>query len=858
MGQNVHHFPPGTQTGRYRIDASIGAGGMGVVYSATDQVLLRTVALKFLPPGLAVGTARERFLREAITSSALDHPHIGSVFSLEEWEEQPFIVMAYYSGGSLSDRVRRGPIPVVLALQVACELASGLAAAHSKGIVHRDIKPSNILFTDTGISKIVDFGLARMTASPELTAPGTTMGTASYMAPEQTASADVGPQADVWALGVVLYEMLSGRRPFTGHSYPAILRAVLYEDPPRLENVPPELVRVVEHALLKSPADRYPSAGEMLADLERIRGNSRVDPDATATLVVGPAPEPAPAVVRNRMRPRLALSVAILVALAAAVFAWLEYAAFGPLRKQVAILPLSGGSDPLLQQLADGVSALMTDSLVAVNLDSGPRLASAAEVQTARVTNPALARGKLGSDGVITGVLSRDGGNIRAAISLVDTKAGKVTSSITVSAPSDNIVLLEHKLTAEVARLLGIPDAPAGTSVERMQAKSPVAFEHYLRALGFLKRSYDSRSIDAAIGALQAALETAPASMPVQVGLCEAYVLKFEKTQDGKWLDLAEIPCLRAPEADPRFARARERRGAYRAARGDPKGAMEDFERALVLDPGSETASVLLASTKETVGLLDQAEAGLKSFVASHPASWSGHRLLAFFYFRHDRFDEAAREFRQVIRLTPDSAAAYSNLGMTLSSSEHLPEAEQAYQKSLQLGSTFATYSNVGNLYLRQERYAEAAVAYQKALEFDPSQHRVWGNLAVAYSRTPGQQSQTNDAYRRAAELCKVILKANPNDAHTLSNLASYEAFTGERADPLEKIQQALALAPKDSAVLYNAAETYEYLGFREQALLWLGKLLDLGYPVRDIERSRALEGLRKDSRYKALISGRK
>lgn len=829
---------------------------MGVVYSAHDQVLLRTVALKFLPPGLAVGTARERFLREAITSSALDHPHIGSVFSLEEWEGQPFIVMAFYSGGSLSDRVRRGPMPAAAALQVACELASGLAAAHAKGIVHRDIKPSNILFTDTGISKIVDFGLARMTASPELTAPGTTMGTASYMAPEQTASADVGPQADVWALGVVLYEMLSGRRPFTGPSYPAILRAVLYDAPPPLENVPPDLVRVVEHALLKSPTDRYASAGEMLADLERIRGNSRVDPDATATLLVVPEPEPGP--VRNRVRTRLVLTAAVVVALALAVFAWREYGTGGPIRKQVAILPLSGGTDPLLQQLADGVSALMTDSLVAVNRDSGPRLASATEVQTARVTNPTLARGKLGSDAVITGALSRDGGNIRAAISLVDTKAGKVTSSVTVSAPSDNIVLLEHKLTAEVARLLGIPNAPPGTSVERMQAKSPVAFEHYLRALGLLKRSYDSRSVDAAIGALQAALEIDPASVPVQVGLCEAYVLKFEKTQDGKWLDLAETPCLRAPEADPRFARARERRGAYRAARGDPKGAMEDFERALVLDPGSETASVLLASTKETVGLLDQAEAGLKSFVASHPASWSGHRLLAFFYFRHDRFDEAAREFRQVIRLTPDSAAAYSNLGMTLSSSEHLPEAEQAYQKSLQLGPTFATWSNVGNLYLRQERYAEAAVAYQKALEFDPSQHRVWGNLAVAYSRTPGQQSQTTDAYRRAAELCKVILKANPNDAHTLANLASYEAFTGERADPLEKVQQALALAPKDSAVLYNAAETYEYLGFREQALLWLGKLLDLGYPVRDIERSRALEGLRKDSRYKALISGRK
>jgi serine/threonine protein kinase/Tfp pilus assembly protein PilF len=856
VGQIGHQFAAGTLIGKYRIDASIGAGGMGVVYSAWDQVLRRTVALKFLPSQFAASLDRERFLREAIASSSLDHPNIGAVFSMEEWDGQPFIVMAYYSGGSLRERMARGALPLPQALHIASEVAAGLAAAHAKGIVHRDIKPSNILFSEAGTAKIVDFGLAKLLAVPDLTAPGTTLGTAAYMAPEQTSSAEVGPQADLWSLGVILYEMISGRRPFAGDSYASILRSVLYDSPPPIEGVPPAVSRLLECALRKSPQDRYATAGKLLADLALARGNTRQGQDsgeATVTLTAMSPPS------RSRKRVWIASTLVVLLLAAGLSFAlWHERSHWNHQRKQVAILPLTAGGDPSLQQLADGVSTLVTDSLAAVNSNSGPRVSSAAEVQNARVTDVASARKKLGSDAVMSGELKREGGNIRVNLNLISAAEQKIASSATVTAPAEDIALLDTRLTAAAARLLGVPNAPSQDSLRRLQTESPPAFQAYVRAAGLLKRSYDVKNIDESIATLQPALALVPNSVPVQVALCESYLVKFDKTKDGKWLDSAQTPCLRAPEADPRFAPALVQRGAFRADRGDPQGAMEDFERALALDPGSEPAALLLASTNETVGLPEKAEAALKRFVESHPASWSGHRQLALYYFRHDQFDNAAREFQQVTVLTPDSAAAFSNLGMTLSSSEHLAEAEKAFQRSLQLGPTFATYSNLGNLSLRQERYAEAGVAYEKALEFDPSQHRVWGNLAAAYSRMPGQQNQGRDAYVRAAELCRVAIQANPNDALTLSDLASYEAFTDERAEPLATIQKALALAPKDSDVLYNAAETYEYLGFREQALEWLGKLLDLGYPVKDVERSTVLIGLRKDSRYQAMVTGRK
>ncbi len=207
IGQTVSH---------YRILEKLGGGGMGVVYRAEDMRLKRTVALKFLPPALTSDPeARERFINEAQAASALDHPNICTVHDVgDAGDGQTFIVMACYEGDTLKKKIERGPLDVDLALDIAIAVTEGLARAHEAGIVHRDIKPANIFITDRGEAKILDFGLAKLAGQSLLTRSGTTLGTAAYMSPEQARSDQVDGRTDIWSLGVVLYEMLTGRRPF--------------------------------------------------------------------------------------------------------------------------------------------------------------------------------------------------------------------------------------------------------------------------------------------------------------------------------------------------------------------------------------------------------------------------------------------------------------------------------------------------------------------------------------------------------------------------------------------------------------------------------------------------------------------
>ena len=202
----------------YQIEEKLGGGGMGVVYKARDLKLKRTVALKFLPPELTRDEeAKVRFMHEAQAASALDHVNVGSIHEIDEAEDgRLFIAMAYYAGETLKKKIARGPLPVAEALDYAVQIAQGLSKAHEAGIIHRDVKPANVMVTEEGVVKIVDFGLAKVAEQTQLTKTGTTLGTVAYMSPEQARGEAVDQRTDIWALGVVLYEMLVGRRPFPG------------------------------------------------------------------------------------------------------------------------------------------------------------------------------------------------------------------------------------------------------------------------------------------------------------------------------------------------------------------------------------------------------------------------------------------------------------------------------------------------------------------------------------------------------------------------------------------------------------------------------------------------------------------
>ncbi len=288
IGQTISH---------YKILDKLGEGGMGVVYKAEDTKLKRTVALKFLPPqALASEEERERFTREAQASAALNHPNIATVFAIDEHDGKRFIAMEYVQGQSLHQKVQSGPMKIPEAIDIAVQVAEGLHAAHESGIVHRDMKGANVMVTDKGQVKIMDFGLAKLKGVSLLTRQGSTLGTVSYMSPEQARGEKVDHRTDIWSLGVVLYEMLTGRLPFAGEFEQSILYAILNTDPEPLtsvrSNIPMDLERVLRKMMAKDPGDRYQSALEIPVDLRAVKtmlktssGSSRI---ATASTVVAP------------------------------------------------------------------------------------------------------------------------------------------------------------------------------------------------------------------------------------------------------------------------------------------------------------------------------------------------------------------------------------------------------------------------------------------------------------------------------------------------------------------------------------------------------------------------------------------
>jgi eukaryotic-like serine/threonine-protein kinase len=871
----------GDLVGNYKILGMAGAGGMGVVYRALDVKLERTVALKFLPEHVASSSDdRERFLREARTASSLDHPNIGVIHGLEETAGgRSFIVMAYYTGETLAHKIYRGPLSVAEAVDIAIQIGEGLSAAHAGTVVHRDLKPSNVMLTQNGAAKIVDFGLARLASSSGSTQSLSTVGTIGYMSPEQTIGKLVDQRTDIWSLGIVLAEMVTGKNPFVRETPAATIFAIINEPPRPMDEIPIDLLRVIYRALSKEPATRYQSCRDVVADLKEVR--SHLDPETAGQIASGSLSGSRPlssrsATSTSELRKQIEqasrpmwgtssgpppahqwsrwLTGAGLVAIMLAILSFLSpirdrvTAWFGRTEEHIAVLPFENvGNDAANEEVSAGLMESLSSRLT--NLEAGRQalwVVPASEVRRREITDPASALRELGATIAVEGTLRREGQMIHLTVNLVNTKNLRQIGSVTLEDQAGDFSSLEDEAVARLAKMMRIEVTP-----EMLRATGGVnggAYELYLKALGYTQRYDKPGNLDQAIAALDNAVKVDPRFALGFAQLGEAYRLKYQLDKDTKWIDKALENCQKAQQLNDRLPAVYVTLGHIHRNTGKYDLALQEYQRALQLDPRNADAVIGLAESYDSAGRTADAEAAYRRAIALRPDSWDGYNYLGSFLDDHQRYEEAIAQFRHAITLTPDNASLYLNLGAVYSDmgAKHYPEAEQMLLKSIALEPSYPAYTNLGYVYIQQLKYAEAADAEEKALQLNDKDYLVWGNLAMAYEGLKNKEKE-GKAWDREIALLEQVVRDAPRDAVAQSNLGLLYAKKKVREKAISRIQSALALAPDDPNVLENVGQAYEDLGDRTLALQYIEKSLQKGYSSGDLKNVPDLQGLLSD-----------
>ncbi|HEX9233057.1 MAG TPA: protein kinase [Candidatus Acidoferrum sp.] len=883
IGETISH---------YRITDKLGAGGMGIVYKAQDLQLERFVALKFLPYDLALSESdRERFLREARSASALDHPNIGVIHGIDKTADgQLFIVMAYYEGQTLSQKLSGGPLALRQAMDWACQISAGLAAAHARKIVHRDIKPSNIIITKENSARIVDFGLARVVATPSATMTGGTTGTLPYMAPEQILGEAVDQRCDVWALSILLVQMVTGSHPFARESSTAMTFAILNQPPAAIDSLPALLQPIALHGLAKDVTHRYPDAKEMLADLEAARAQftssglpldeptltGAAIPSAALKDVISHASTPrwqaSSAAVAAASKPKsravapyfFAVLAAVVLATGSLLFPAVRQRAASILsgsggEKHVAVLPFDNiGNDPANEAVAEGLMDSLTSKLS--NLDAAQQslwVVPSSVVRGRKVTDPSSAEKDLGANLVVKGSIRRDAKNVQLTVNLIDAKNLRQVGSAVLEDATGDLAGLQDEAVARLARLMNI-----NVTAEMLRATggraSPAAYEQYLKALGLMQRYDKPGNLDQAVTALHDAVQTDPKFALGYASLGEAYRLKNQVDPNPRWIEQASAMLERAVQLNDHMPSSYVSLGHLHSSLAKHDLALQEFQKALAINPRDADAIRGIAGAYERMGRVQDAEESYKKAIALKPDYWDGYNSLANFYDRQSRYAEAVNQYRRVIELTPDNPAAYNNLGAEYQSMDDAgsaKQAEDAFKKSLTLSPTYAAYANLGNLYMGERRYAEAVDMTKRALKLNDGDYRVWINLLLneRWLKDEANASQTRE---KAQSLLEAFLSEHPQDATAQSWLAVLQSEAHLRKKSQEHLEAALAISPNDPLVLANVAETYENLGDRARALDYASASLKSGFMMSDLQGRPGLEQVLSDKSFHA--SGKK
>lgn len=861
----------GTLGGRYEVEARIGAGGMGEVYRARDLTLGRTVAIKRLSPGLeSEARHRERLLAEARTAARLNHQGLAALYDIIDVDGRLVLVMEYVEGVTLGERLR-DPVDPIDALEVMLDCAAALAAAHKAGIVHYDLKPANIMITPEGRPKILDFGLAQIVAAadPErstrewLSSSQGIAGTPPYMAPEVLLGRKTDARADIFSLGVVFYEMLTGHNPFRAGTPTAAADLILHLDPPPLglaaPSVPAKLEPILTKMLAKSPHQRYATVADLLVDL-RALASSLTHPSGMSARNSSAA-VPGGAV---RVRPWM-VGVAVL-SLAAAIWVaprWMggdgprqvDLAGVGGLADIadtfLAVLPVAAGDDRD-RLLRDGLASTVSTRLTQLSRDHPFQMVAASSMD--RVATVAEARREFGVNRVLTFMLQQQGGRIRVNLELVDAASGVQLDAASVEGDVDDLLGCQDRVADRILRMLRIQLRPIEREMLSAGTEHREAYGYYVSGLGYLGLA-SVADLELAVEQFRQALRLDSGFVAAHAALGRAAMFLFEFTETLGWVDVADESCRQALVLDELNAEAHDCAGQVLKARGRLEEAVAEFEESVRLDPTSSRVVRGLASTYAELGRPDEAERLYREAIDALPHHSAPHSWLATFYLRAGRVDEAIVAFERAAELAPDAFRTLTNLGSAYFFAERWPDAQRTWQRAADANPEYApAHSNLATVMFYEGDFASAARHFELAAELAPDRYVYWGNLGDARWFAPELRSGATTAFERAVSLVREQLRINPGDNPARLSLGYYLAMLGQADAARREIEGALAALGGGSSSLYKAAQAYRQLGDTERALDLLEQAVAAGASVRQLRTDPFFLSLGQDERYRRLV----
>lgn len=694
---------------QYKIISKIGEGGMGEVWLAEDTTLGRRAALKFLPSGIDPSDEEQaRFLREAQAASALDHPNICTIYEAGDTDDgRTFIAMAFCDNETVKEKIFRGPLELDEAIDIAIQTGEGLARAHREGIVHRDIKPANTILTKDGIVKIVDFGLAKLSGASQLTRTGSSIGTAAYMSPEQVRGDEVDHRADIWSLGVVLYEMVAGQLPFQGDNETAMMYAVLNENPESLvslqEDIPPGLQEVVGKALVKDVSNRYQSAQEMVEGLRNLSDVETEQPNWDTSIVVLPFEDMSPDKDN-------------------------EYF-----------------SDGLTEEIITDLSKIQSLRVISRN--------SAMMMKGTSKSTRAIGR-ELNVQFVLEGSVRKAGNDLRITAQLIDAVSDAHVWAEKYSGTLDDVFDIQEKVSRKIVDELKLK---LTSDEDRRLATRPIqdvqAYDAWLRARQSAL-SLGKEGVDRAFELINHALEIIGDNALLHATLAWLYALQYpDINPDEEVLERSAEHAARAHALQPDLAWSQFAMGLSLQRRGDIAGFARYCRRALDLERDSHTLAVLGWYLAEA-GKTEPARRYADEAVALDPLTWISSGARAYVDMMDGRFDAAVERYQESMEaLSPGESFATFSLAFALACSGREEDATALLAVNARRGdSRMSRFSGLLHCALQADRPGFDRMLDASDLREGGEKNGAWANILASCFARLGESPDALHYLERAIE----------------------------------------------------------------------------------------------------------